>query len=86
MFLDEDNILELDLDCIVKFKVQGVDDINFQGNSDDFYAWVEHNASQVLKFEPFEIEDGYDYPEIDEEIIEYVASVKLERIKEACYE
>lgn len=86
MFLDEDNILELDLDCIVKFKVQGVDDINFQGNSNDFHVWIEHNASQVLKFEPFEIEDGYEYPEIDEEIIEYVASVKLERIKEACYE
>ena len=48
--------------------------------------WVTTVSKKVLKFEPFEIEDGYDYPEIDEEIIEYVASVKLERIKEACYE
>ena len=88
MFLDEDNILEIEieLDVFAKFKVIGVDDINFQGNSNEFTKWVEHNASQVLKFEPFEIEEGYDYPEIDEEIIEYVASVKLERIKEACYE
>lgn len=88
MFLDEDNILEIEieLDIFAKFKVKGVDDINFQGNSNEFHKWIEHNASQVLKFEPFEIEDGYDYPEIDEEIIEYVASVKLERIKEACYE
>jgi len=88
MFLDEDNILEIEieLDVFAKFKVIGVDDINFQGNSNEFIKWVEHDAENVLKFEPFEIEEGYDYPEIDEEIIEYVASVKLERIKEACYE
>lgn len=85
MFLNEDDVLELELDCVVKFKVQGVDDIDFHENSDDFYKWIEHNASSVLKFEPLDIEDGYDYPEIDEEIIEYVASVKLERINEACY-
>lgn len=88
MFLDEDNILEIEieLDVFAKFKVIGVDDINFQGNSNEFKRWVEHDAESVLKFEPFEIEDWYEYPEIDEEIIECVASVKLERIKEACYE
>lgn len=88
MFLNEDNVLEIEieLDVFAKFKVLGVDDIDFNGNSDDFHKWIEHNASSVLKFEHLEIEDGYDYPEIDEEIIEYIAEVKLERIKEACYD
>ena len=83
MFLNEDNVLEIEieLDVLAKFKVLGVDDIDFHGNSNDFHKWIEHNASSVLKFEPLEIEDGYDYPDIDEEIIEYVASVKLGRIK-----
>jgi len=72
---DDVLIIEFEYDQYREHKVIGIDDVQFNPNSDDTGAkWVESNAHKVLSFEP-NVEDK-------EEAVEFVEAALFERLKE----